>query len=110
MVGMTPAVPTSTTLPLDSPGSPESSPPAEEGLRTEEDFRTEAGRIAFWERQAARLDWDRQWHTAHTFDRPRQTGTCEDGSPEYTVPRIEWFAGGRLNAAHNCVDRHVDAG
>ncbi|GAA4506601.1 acetate--CoA ligase [Brevibacterium yomogidense] len=98
MVGMTSAVPTSTTLPLNVPRRPE------------EDFQTEAGRIAFWERQAARLDWDRRWHTTHTLDRPRQTGTREDGSPEYTVPRIEWFAGGRLNAAHNCVDRHVDAG
>ena len=71
---------------------------------------TETERVAFWERQAARLDWAQTWHTAHTFDRPQLIGTREDGTPDYTVPRIEWFAGGALNAAHNCVDRHVEAG
>ena len=71
---------------------------------------TEAERVAFWERQASRLDWAQPWHTAHTFERPQRIGTREDGTPELTVPRIEWFAGGALNAAHNCLDRHVDAG
>ncbi len=27
-----------------------------------------------------------------------------------TGPDITWFEGGKLNVAHNCVDRHVDAG
>ena len=71
---------------------------------------TEAERVAFWERQASRLDWAQPWHTAHTFERPQRTGTREDGTPDFTVPRIEWFAGGALNAAHNCVDRHVETG
>ncbi|MGO4594705.1 acetate--CoA ligase [Leifsonia sp. 2TAF2] len=61
--------------------------------------------VAFWERQAERLDWAEPWHTAHTWE-PAVIG--EDG--DLTVPRAEWFAGGRLNAAVNCVDRHVDAG
>lgn len=61
--------------------------------------------VAFWERQAARLDWAEPWHTSHTWE-PAVPGV--DG--ELTVPRAEWFAGGRLNAAVNCVDRHVDAG
>ena len=61
--------------------------------------------VAFWERQAARLDWAEPWHTAHTWE-PTTAGT--DG--ELSIPRAEWFAGGRLNAAVNCVDRHVDAG
>ena len=61
--------------------------------------------VAFWERQAERLHWDERWHTAHTWE-PALPG--EDG--ELTVPRAEWFAGGRLNAAVNCVDRHVEAG
>lgn len=61
--------------------------------------------VAFWERQAARLDWAEPWHTAHTWE-PATAGA--DG--ELSIPRAEWFAGGRLNAAVNCVDRHVDAG
>jgi len=61
--------------------------------------------VAFWERQAARLDWAKPWHTAHTW---QPAAPCDDG--ELTVPRAEWFAGGRLNAAVNCVDRHVAAG
>ncbi|WP_085370676.1 acetate--CoA ligase [Leifsonia sp. NCR5] len=61
--------------------------------------------VAFWERQAARLDWAEPWRTAHTWE-PATAGT--DG--ELSIPRAEWFAGGRLNAAVNCVDRHVDAG
>ncbi|MDN4598238.1 acetate--CoA ligase [Leifsonia virtsii] len=61
--------------------------------------------VAFWERQAARLDWAEPWHTAHTWE-PATVGA--DG--ELSIPRAEWFAGGRLNAAVNCVDRHVAAG
>ena len=68
-------------------------------------FATEEERIAFWEEQARRLHWSSEWHTAHTFEpaRPQPDG-------ELSVPRIEWFAGGTLNAAYNCVDRHVAAG
>ncbi|WP_344308463.1 acetate--CoA ligase [Brevibacterium samyangense] len=74
---------------------------------------TEEDRLAFWAAQATRLRWDRDWDTLHIFEPPRpisteKTGTDED--PEYTVPRIEWFAGGRLNASVNCLDRHVEAG
>ena len=38
------------------------------------------------------LDWDTYWHT--TLD------TSE-------APFWKWFAGGRLNACYNCVDRHL---
>ncbi len=38
------------------------------------------------------LDWDRYWHT--TLD------TSD-------APCWKWFVGGRLNACHNCVDRHL---
>lgn len=61
--------------------------------------------VAFWERQAARLDWAEPWHTAHTWE-PATVGA--DGA--LSIPRAEWFAGGKLNAAVNCVDRHVAAG
>jgi acetyl-CoA synthetase len=60
--------------------------------------------IAFWERAAHRLDWHEPWHTAHTW----QPALQADGSLQ--PPQAEWFAGGRLNVAVNCVDRHVASG
>ena len=78
---------------------------------------SDAARIAFWESQAERLEWAAPWHTAHTFEKPRritareQTDREDSGERDsYTVPRIEWFAGGKLNAAANCLDRHVAVG
>ncbi|MBE0008253.1 MULTISPECIES: acetate--CoA ligase [unclassified Arthrobacter] len=77
---------------------------------------TEAEHLNFWDRQARRLDWATEWSTVHSFApaRPvpgRNAGGNDDGDDvELTVPVIEWFAGGRLNVAHNCVDRHVRAG
>ena len=38
------------------------------------------------------LSWDKYWHT-----------TLDTSNP----PFWEWFAGGRLNASYNCVDRHL---
>ena len=60
--------------------------------------------LAFWERAAARLEWAEPWHTTHTW----QPALQPDGSLQ--PPRAEWFAGGRLNVAVNCVDRHVASG
>lgn len=76
------------------------------------DGQDEAARIAFWEDAARRLDWAEPWHTAHTFEQARRLSAPEvpDEDAEYTVPKIEWFAGGKLNVAYNCVDRHVAAG
>src|SRR4051812_31129393 len=51
-------------------------------------------RVAFWEKQADWLKWDERWHTAL----------------EWRLPYAKWFLGGTLNAAVNCLDRHVDAG
>jgi acetyl-CoA synthetase len=49
----------------------------------------------FWARQAAEhLDWFEEWHTVLEWDRPF----------------AKWFTGGKLNAAYNCLDRHVAAG
>ncbi|MGI9093304.1 MAG: acetate--CoA ligase [Mycobacteriales bacterium] len=53
-----------------------------------------ADRLAFWEKQAQRLDWDTPWETAL----------------EWESPYSKWFVGGKLNASVNCVDRHVAAG
>ncbi len=50
----------------------------------------------FWARQAReRISW------ATDFD---QTLDWSE------APFAKWFVGGRLNVAHNCVDRHVEAG
>ena len=49
----------------------------------------------FWARQAGELlDWDTEWDTI-----------CE-----WDLPYAKWFVGGKLNVAHNCLDRHVAAG
>jgi acetyl-CoA synthetase len=72
----------------------------------------EAERIAFWEDAARRLSWAQPWRTAHSFEPARRlsgTAVAEEDA-EYSVPAIEWFSGGRLNVAYNCVDRHVEAG
>ncbi|HEX4191036.1 MAG TPA: acetate--CoA ligase [Marmoricola sp.] len=55
----------------------------------------DADRLRFWEKQADRLSWDTRWDTVLDWSNP---------------PFAKWFVGGRLNAAYNCVDRHVEAG
>ena len=50
---------------------------------------------AFWARQAEELvSWSQPWKTV-----------CE-----WNLPFSKWFVGGTLNVAHNCLDRHVEAG
>jgi acetyl-CoA synthetase len=51
-------------------------------------------RIAFWEAQARRLTWAKEWDTPLVWE----------------PPFAKWFVGGQLNVAVNCVDRHVEAG
>ncbi len=49
----------------------------------------------FWARQASELlDWAEDWDTI-----------CD-----WQLPDAKWFVGGKLNVAHNCIDRHVAAG
>ncbi|MEW2306315.1 acetate--CoA ligase [Streptomyces sp. NPDC006655] len=57
--------------------------------------RADADRLAFWAAAAGRLDWERPWDQVLDWSR---------------APFARWFTGGRLNAAHNCLDRHVAAG
>jgi acetyl-CoA synthetase len=52
-------------------------------------------RLAFWEQQARRLTWAKEW-----------TQTLDWSNP----PFAKWFVGGELNIAYNCLDRHVEAG
>jgi len=47
---------------------------------------------SFWEGWANELDWFEPWHTV-----------CE-----FNPPDAKWFLGGKLNVAHNCVDRHAE--
>ena len=73
----------------------------------------ETDHVAFWERAAERLEWAEPWHTAHTWSPavPDPDGVVgPDGEPPLTVPAAQWFVGGKLNVAVNCVDRHVAAG
>jgi acetyl-CoA synthetase len=63
---------------------------------TSSDYEEADGdRLAFWARQAERLDWSRKWDEVLDWSNP---------------PFVKWFVGGRLNAAYNCLDRHVAAG
>jgi acetyl-CoA synthetase len=55
----------------------------------------QADRIGFWETQARRLTWAKEWDQALDWSNP---------------PFAKWFVGGELNIAYNCVDRHVEAG
>ncbi len=63
----------------------------DESLHEEADADPEA----WWAKQARELDW---------FTEPEQV--LDDSNP----PFFKWFADGKLNASHNCLDRHVDAG
>jgi acetyl-CoA synthetase len=54
----------------------------------------ESDRLAFWEKQANRLDWDQRWNQV----------------VDWQLPFAKWFVGGKLNASYNCLDRHVKAG
>jgi len=51
-------------------------------------------RLAFWEKQANRLHWDKKW----------------DQVVDWQLPFAKWFIGGKLNASYNCLDVHVLAG
>ena len=55
----------------------------------------EADYEGFWAKQAgSRLSWTKPW----------------DKVLEWELPYAKWFIGGQLNAAYNCVDRHVEGG
>ncbi len=56
--------------------------------------RAAADRLGWWAEEARRLAWGKPF----------------DSVLEWHEPFARWFSGGRLNAAVNCVDRHVAAG
>jgi len=45
----------------------------------------------FWARMAEELDWFKRW----------------DDVLKWEPPHAEWFGGGKINIAHNCLDRHL---
>src|SRR5690625_3762421 len=65
--------------------------------------------IAWWAQQSERLDWDTPWHTVLEWQ-PAAPTQAQEWSGQLTVPSAQWFTGGTLNAAVNCVDRHVAGG
>ena len=56
--------------------------------------RAEEDREAYWAEWAKELEWFEPWKTVL----------------RWKPPHAEWFVGGKLNAAYNCLDRHVEAG
>src|SRR4051812_14015158 len=52
-------------------------------------------RLAFWGKQAERLSWEKPFDEVLDWSNP---------------PFAKWYVGGKLNAAYNCVDRHVENG
>ena len=49
----------------------------------------------FWAEQAREyLTWDKEWDSVLNYD--------------FHKANIEWFAGGKLNACYNALDRHID--
>jgi acetyl-CoA synthetase len=69
----------------------------EKALVSDEALYEEAARDpqAWWEKQAEALDWFERWDTV---------------LDESEAPFYKWFTGGKLNASHNALDRHVEAG
>src|SRR5690348_3853500 len=68
---------------------------ANANLKESDYAEAEADRLAYWEKQADRLSWETRWSEVLDWSNP---------------PFAKWFVGGKLNAAYNCVDRHVEDG
>jgi len=68
---------------------------ANANVKTEAYAEAKADPEAFWAKAAERLSWETKWDRVLDWD---------------NAPFAKWFVGGRLNAAYNCVDRHVEAG
>jgi acetyl-CoA synthetase len=48
---------------------------------------------AFWGEIASTFKWQQSWEEVLSYD--------------WSVPKTEWFLGGKLNITENCLDRHV---
>ena len=56
-------------------------------------YSPELDYLQFWEKEAKKLDWFKPWN--------KTLGG--------KVPFINWFEGGKINAAFNCLDRHLNS-
>ena len=54
----------------------------------------EKDRLAFWDKQAESLFWEKKW----------------DKTLEWDSPYAKWFVGGKLNATVSALDRHIAEG
>ena len=54
----------------------------------------EKDRLAFWDKQAESLIWEKKW----------------DKTLEWESPYAKWFVGGKLNATVSALDRHIAEG
>jgi acetyl-CoA synthetase len=54
--------------------------------------QADADREAYWAGWAEQLDWQKKW----------------DRVLDWNPPYAKWFTGGTLNAAYNCLDRHLE--
>jgi len=74
-------------------------PPAEfaanANVKAAEYDEADADRLAYWAKQAERISWTQPFDEVLDWSNP---------------PFAKWFLGGKLNAAYNCVDRHVEEG
>ena len=87
--------PTLSNLSTESRSFPPSAEFAAQANATEDWYaRADGDREAFWAEQADRLHWEQRW----------------DRVLDWQAPFAKWFVGGKLNVAHNCVDRHVADG
>ena len=50
----------------------------------------------FWGEYAEELHWFKKWDHVYEGD--------------FAKARVKWFVGGKLNAAYNCLDRHLQSG
>jgi acetyl-CoA synthetase len=55
--------------------------------------RAAADPDAFWAEWAGKLDWFEPWNEVL----------------QWKPPHAKWFVGGKLNAAYNCLDRHLES-
>ncbi|MCB8815167.1 acetate--CoA ligase [Desulfosporosinus shakirovi] len=61
-------------------------------IQNSEIYKLGQDRTKFWGEQGNRLDWFKPW----------------DKVLEWEHPFAKWYAGGKLNAAYNCLDRHLN--
>ena len=63
---------------------------------SEEHKRSLKKNDVFWSEKAERIKWFKKWKKVSDID--------------FTLPKIEWFIGGKLNVSYNCIDRHIKNG